>query len=114
MFISFDVSSITELKALQEGSLDTLGSLLHRNWELKKGLASGVSNGHIDSLYSRAREAGALGGKITGAGGGGFLLLYCNPKYQGKVREALSDLKELPFRFEEQGTTVLLDHPRAT
>ena len=102
------------IEALQKGALDSFGSLLHQSWQFKKGLAAGISSGGIDSFYSRALDAGALGGKITGAGGGGFLLLYCNPEFQGRVREALSELKQLPFRFEEQGTTVLFDHSRST
>jgi D-glycero-alpha-D-manno-heptose-7-phosphate kinase len=86
-----------------------LGELLHRSWQLKKQLASKVSNGAIDSLYDRARAAGALGGKITGAGGGGFLLIYCRPEHREAVRTALADVRELPVRLERDGSKVIFN-----
>lgn len=97
---------------LEQGDLDGLGRLLHEGWELKKQMASKISNGSIDSTYAAARRAGALGGKITGAGGGGFLLLYCPPERQEAVRQALSPLRELPFRLEPDGTKVILNYRR--
>jgi len=99
-----------ELKA---GNVDELGHMLHYGWTLKKRLASGISNGVIDELYSRARKAGALGGKITGAGGGGFLLLYCPKERQASVRGALKKLRELPFRLEPDGVKTILNYPRS-
>lgn len=84
-----------------------MGELLHNGWELKKKLANSISNGVIDEYYEKARKAGAVGGKILGAGGGGFLLLYCEEKFQNKVRDALSGFKESPFRFEPQGSKII-------
>jgi len=93
-------------------NLDEIGRLLHCGWELKKKLASKISNGMIDDLYLTALQAGALGGKITGAGGGGFLLLYCPQEKQKEVRSALSDLQELPFQLEQDGTKVIFNYRR--
>lgn len=98
--------------SLRTGCLDEFGHLLHENWMLKKNLASGVSNAGLDALYATAREAGALGGKIAGAGGGGFLLLYCPLDKQDAVREALGHLRELPFAFERDGSRVIFNIQR--
>ncbi|MEZ4867739.1 MAG: GHMP kinase [Caldilineaceae bacterium] len=97
---------------LQAGELDELGYLLDQSWQLKKQLASGISNPLINDLYAAARKAGALGGKITGAGGGGFLLLYCPQERQDNVRAALSSLTELPFHLERDGSKVIFDYRR--
>ena len=94
------------------GNIDAVGYLLDESWHLKKQLASKVSNGSIDTLYETARRAGALGGKITGAGGGGFLLLYCPLDKLDEVRSALKDLHELPFQLEKSGTKVIFDYRR--
>jgi D-glycero-alpha-D-manno-heptose-7-phosphate kinase len=94
---------------LHRADLSTFGDLLHQGWELKKGLASGVSNRTLDEYYRAAREAGALGGKISGAGGGGFLLLYCPLAAQDDVRQALNSLRELPFAFERDGSRVVFN-----
>ena len=94
-------------RMLVEGALDDFGRALDRCWELKKGLASNVTNARIDELYGRARDAGALGGKIAGAGAGGFLLLYCERSRQNAVRAALSGLRELTFRLEPFGSKLL-------
>jgi D-glycero-alpha-D-manno-heptose-7-phosphate kinase len=102
--------AVVASKELQSGNLDSLGHLLHESWQLKKQLASGVSNPSIEVIYQRAQEAGALGGKITGAGGGGFFLVYCKPQYRQQVREALSDLRELPFTLEPNGSSVIFNH----
>ena len=101
----------TARKHLLEGDVDAIGELLHEAWSLKKQLATGISNGGIDSLYEAARKAGAIGGKITGAGGGGFLLLYCPHEKHDSVREALS-LQELPFRLEQDGSKVIFNYRR--
>jgi D-glycero-alpha-D-manno-heptose-7-phosphate kinase len=97
---------------LRRCDLDEFGRLLHENWELKKNLASGVSNAALDALYATAREAGATGGKIAGAGGGGFLLLYCPLDKQDAVRDALGHLRELPFAFERDGSRVIFNIQR--
>jgi D-glycero-alpha-D-manno-heptose-7-phosphate kinase len=88
------------------GDLDSFGLALHRGWELKRGLSSRISNSAIDKYYTRAREAGALGGKLAGAGGGGFLVLYCPKSAQEKVRAAMSDLQNLEFRFDWGGARI--------
>ncbi|MGE0384266.1 MAG: GHMP kinase [Gammaproteobacteria bacterium] len=94
-------------QCLLSGDLSEFGRCLHQGWELKRRLASLISNDRIDTLYARARNAGALGGKITGAGGGGFLLLFCERGSQASVRAALQGLRELPFRLEPDGTKVI-------
>ncbi len=98
---------------LESGNVDELGHMLHYGWTLKKRLASGISNGVIDEMYTAARKAGALGGKITGAGGGGFLLLYCTKDHQASVRGALKHLHELPFRLERDGVKTIFNYPRS-
>lgn len=87
--------------------LDDFGRILNKGWELKKKLAHGISNVTIDNYYRKALDAGAIGGKILGAGGGGFLLMYCNPGRQGRVRQALKDLKYMPILFEQEGSKVI-------
>ena len=74
------------------------------NWQLKKSLSKKISNNHIEDLYSLAKNNGALGGKILGAGGGGFILFYCDKNKQKKLRNALNKLKEVKFVFEKFGT----------
>ncbi|MBL8092758.1 MAG: GHMP kinase [Anaerolineales bacterium] len=97
---------------LRKGNIEALGDLLDRNWTLKKRLASNVSNPEIDAMYAAARGAGALGGKITGAGGGGFLLLFCPPDRRAAVRQALGGKQELPFALEPNGSKVIFDYRR--
>lgn len=97
---------------LCKGNLDVFGGLLDQSWNLKKRLASKISNGTIDEIYHTARRAGALGGKITGAGGGGFLFLYCPREHQEAVRSALKNLQELPFRLEKDGAKVIFNYKR--
>jgi D-glycero-alpha-D-manno-heptose-7-phosphate kinase len=98
---------------IEKGNFDALGVLIHQSWQLKKRLAGTISNGHINEIYESARRAGATGGKITGAGGGGFLLLYVPYKHQNKVRTALNGLQELPFRLEADGTKVIFNYRRS-
>lgn len=93
-----------------QGTLDDLGEILHQAWNLKKQLASRITNANIDDIYETARKAGAIGGKITGAGGGGFLLLYCPKEKQDSVRQALKGLRETPFRFEPDGSKVIFNY----
>jgi D-glycero-alpha-D-manno-heptose-7-phosphate kinase len=90
-------------------NLNRLGRLLDKGWELKRQLASRISNYTIDDIYEIAIDNGAVGGKISGAGGGGFLLLCCPPDRQHQVRAALSNLKELPFSLERDGTKVIFN-----
>jgi D-glycero-alpha-D-manno-heptose-7-phosphate kinase len=91
---------------LMAGDLDGFGEALHTGWELKRGVSASITNGHIDGLYDRARAAGAIGGKIAGAGGGGFLVLYCPKAAQSRVREALGGLQPLDFRFDWGGARI--------
>ena len=97
---------------VEKGNFDTLGCLLHESWELKKRLAGTISSDYINDIYDSARRAGAFGGKITGAGGGGFLLLYVPYEHQSKVRSVLKNFQELPFRLEADGTKVIFNYRR--
>lgn len=87
--------------------LDQWGIELDRAWAVKKKFAGGVSTPMIDEMYTRAKNAGALGGKILGAGGGGFLLLYVPENKHASVREALKNFREVAFRFEPQGSHII-------
>lgn len=87
--------------------LDEFGRLLDHTWKLKRQTGSAVSTNSIDGLYARGIEAGALGGKLLGAGGGGFLVFYVQPEYQENVKKAMSDLMYIPFQFENGGTRVI-------
>lgn len=99
--------SETMREMLVKNELHAVGELLHQGWMGKRNLAPGVTSPRIDELYERARAAGAVGGKILGAGGGGFLMLYAEEPDQDRVRAALCDLKETPFRFEPQGSKII-------
>ncbi len=96
---------------LERGDLDTFASLLHYSWQEKRRLAPGLSTAFIDECYELARQHGAVAGKITGAGGGGFLMLYCPEPAQDQVTHALEEhgLKRMNFRFDQQGATVILN-----
>jgi D-glycero-alpha-D-manno-heptose-7-phosphate kinase len=93
----------------ENGSLSKLGRIMNEGWDYKKRLAGGISSGEIDRMYEAAIKAGAVGGKVAGAGGGGFLFLYCPPGRQEAVRRSLAGLKELGFRLERDGTKVILN-----
>jgi D-glycero-alpha-D-manno-heptose-7-phosphate kinase len=96
---------------LEGGDLDEFARLLHYSWQEKRRLAPGLSTGFIDDCYTLALEHGASAGKITGAGGGGFLLLYCHEQFQQEVTSTLEEkgLKRMSFRFDQQGATVILN-----
>ena len=96
---------------LIRGEIDTLGSHLHESWVAKRQLASGITDPWIDQWYRVARESGAEGGKIAGAGGGGFLLLYCRRQHQDRVTEAMQaqGLHRMDFRFETGGAMVIVN-----
>ena len=91
---------------LEKNEIDSFGDLLNESWKLKRTLASGISNPKIDELYETAMKNGALGGKLLGAGGGGFLIFYCRPEDQERLRVALR-LRQFPFSFEKDGTSVI-------
>jgi len=95
------------LEELKCGNITKFGEILHKGWIYKQKLASNITNPIINSYYEKAREAGAVGGKILGSGGGGFLLFYCEEKNQNNIREALSNLKELSFNFEPEGSKII-------
>ena len=99
--------------SLQQGDLREKGGLLHEGWQAKRRISTKISTPHIDELYSLALKHGALGGKITGAGGGGFLLLYCEPELQSDVREAMRqhDIQEMTFGFDMQGAQAIVNDP---
>lgn len=98
-------SQIRDLIVQQK--LDDIGAKLHENWTLKKRLAENISNSLIDEYYQKAKDAGALGGKVLGAGGGGFLLVYARREDHPNIRHALIDLKEMPFKMEPQGSSII-------
>lgn len=114
------ISTLSEMKklaheakaAIISGEFDEFGRIMNRGWEFKKQLASKISNNIIDESYEAAIKAGALGGKVSGAGGGGFLLLYCPRDKQDSVRNALRHLRELPFHFEPDGSKVIFNYRR--
>jgi D-glycero-alpha-D-manno-heptose-7-phosphate kinase len=108
------------MKELVDESIDVLasgmdirafGDLLHEAWQAKRSLSAEVSTGEVDDLYERARQAGAIGGKLTGAGGGGFLLLFVAPEQQPAVLEALDGRIHVPFQFESAGSQIIFYEP---
>jgi D-glycero-alpha-D-manno-heptose-7-phosphate kinase len=94
---------------LRKGDVDAIGSAMRESWEAKRKLASGVSNEQIDLAVTRALDAGASGAKLTGAGGGGFLLVICPPEHQRAVRESLTDMQEFPVGLDRFGSRVVLN-----
>lgn len=101
------VDEAEKILTSKEQAIDEFGKLLDYTWKLKRQIGSAVSTDSIDYLYSKGINAGALGGKLLGAGGGGFLLFYVQPEYQKNVKEVLSDLLYIPFEFENSGTRVI-------
>lgn len=102
----------TAEKILIDGnrSLDDFGMLLNETWQLKKSISHEISTNIIDTVYEKAMGAGALGGKLLGAGGGGCLLFYVPKENQDNVRNALSDMHEVKFRFENEGTKIICNY----
>lgn len=98
--------------ALEKNDLGSFGEILHRGWQLKRGVASGITNDVVEKNYQLAREAGADGGKLLGAGAGGFLLLSCRHEKQQQVREALRNLREMSIALTKEGSQVLHDDGR--
>ena len=93
-------------ESLQIGNLNDFGEILHQGWVLKKKMARNISNQVLDEYYEKALKAGVIGGKLLGAGGGGFFLFYCKQRYQEDVRKALN-LKELNFKFDNEGSKII-------
>jgi D-glycero-alpha-D-manno-heptose-7-phosphate kinase len=98
-------------RELENGNPDGVGEILHHSWMLKRSLTNGISSPEIDGWYEAARNAGAMGGKILGAGGGGFLLLYVHREQQAAVKQALSRLRQIPFHFENEGSKIIFYNP---
>ena len=94
-------------RELEHDNIDYVGKILDENWRIKKTLASGISNPQFDEWYDRGIKAGATGGKLLGAGGSGFFLFYVPEKNQEEFRNQMSDLPEMEFKFDHQGTTVI-------
>lgn len=101
------VDEAEKILVSEEVSLDEFGYLLDRSWKLKKQTSSSISTSAIDEFYEKGIAAGALGGKLLGAGGGGFLVFYVRPEKRENVLNALNDLLHVPFTFEENGTKIL-------
>jgi len=96
---------------LAAGDIDDFGRLLHEAWQLKRSLSSKISPQFVDDIYERARSAGALGGKLLGAGGGGFILFYTPPEARAGVLKALQELLVVPVEFERQGSQIIFYEP---
>jgi D-glycero-alpha-D-manno-heptose-7-phosphate kinase len=94
---------------LRGGDVDAIGPAVRESWEAKRKLASGISNGQIDGAVNRALDAGASGAKLTGAGGGGFLLVICPMERQRAVRQSLGNMRELPVKLDRLGSRVVLN-----
>jgi len=95
---------------LQANKADAFGETIHEGWMLKKGLASGISTGLINDWYTRARKAGAIGGKLLGAGAGGFLLFYAPRERHEAIAQSLRELRRVDFRFEPRGSSIIFVH----
>lgn len=94
-------------ESLENNNLDDFGRILHENWLLKKSLTAGISTGIVDEMYNKGIEAGALGGKLLGAGGAGFILFYCPKEKQPEFRERMGKIKELNFKFDHYGSKII-------
>ena len=99
------------LDILNEGDLIDFGKLLGESWKIKRSLSDKITNPYIDEIYNAAKKAGASGGKLLGAGGGGFVLLFVEPEKQSKVKERLKKLLHVPFKFENLGTQIIFYQP---
>jgi D-glycero-alpha-D-manno-heptose-7-phosphate kinase len=89
------------------GNLNDFGKLLDESWKIKRGLSSQITNSHIDGMYAAARKAGAIGGKLLGAGGGGFMILFAEPEAQPSIRKKLGEFLHVPFHFERAGSQII-------
>ena len=102
------VAYATDLRdILYSGDFDSIGQILHENWQIKRTLTVGISSGKIDDWYNCAVKAGALGGKLLGAGGGGFLFFYAKPEKHNSIKSALSDLRCIDFTLEPRGSRII-------
>jgi len=101
------VDMIPDMKKALLSDIDLVGEILDESWKIKKSLVDGIANKTIDSYYNKAIKNGAIGGKLCGAGGGGFLLVYCKKENHNKLRKSLNSLKELEFEFDYEGASLL-------
>lgn len=104
--LAFDLKNELEL-----GSLDNFGQILHENWILKREISDGITDPQIDNWYSIGLRNGALGGKLLGAGNGGFIMFYAPPQYHTRIRDALVDLQPVKFSFDKMGTQIVFYQP---
>lgn len=115
-------NELTRMREMVEEAIDILnggdsditdfGKLLHESWMIKRSLTDKISNEQIDTVYNDALNAGALGGKLLGAGGGGFILFFVEPEFQPKVKEKLKNLLYVPFKFENLGSQIIYYAPQ--
>ncbi len=101
------------LKCLHGADLKGFGRLLDQGWKLKRSLSEKITTVEVDDIYARAMKAGALGGKLLGAGGGGFVLIYAEPDRKASIRQALGGLLEIPFKFEDLGSQIIFYQPNS-
>lgn len=106
------VDEAYEVLVSDQKNIDEIGNLLHESWLLKRGLTDKISTPAIDQMYDLARKAGATGGKLLGAGGGGFMLLFACPEKQAKIKKALGGFLQVPFKFENGGSQVIYQLPQ--
>ena len=97
----------------RDTGVEQLGKLMHESWQLKRSLSDKVSTPYIDEIYKTARKAGATGGKLLGAGGGGFVLIFAKPERQKAIRQKLKRLLEIPFKFETMGSQIIFYQPNS-
>jgi D-glycero-alpha-D-manno-heptose-7-phosphate kinase len=93
-------------------NIEDFGKLLDKSWKIKKSLTNCISTSQIDEIYEKAIKTGAIGGKLCGAGGGGFILFFAKPEVQPKIKEALKDLLYVPFSFETAGSQIIFNNPQ--
>lgn len=103
--------AINILNAKPERMTD-FGRLLHETWKIKRSLTSLISTNEIDAIYEKAMKAGALGGKLCGAGGGGFIIFFAEPEAQPRIKETLKDLLYVPFHFDSSGSQIIFNNPK--
>ena len=106
------VSDACRVLNSESEDLDDFGKMLHETWMLKRSLTEKISNPLIDEIYQTAMDNGALGGKILGAGGGGFIMFYADPEKQKAIRDALMNLIYVPFKFDDQGCQIVYYAPK--
>ena len=100
------------IKVLTTGHLEDFGHLLHESWMLKRSLTDNISTSYIDDIYDTAMKNGAIGGKVLGAGGGGFMVFFAKPEYHSKIKSALKDFIHVPFKLENNGTQIIHYAPK--